>query len=80
MKKLGVVLACGLVFGVAACGENSTERAVTGATTGALVAGLLVGIVQSVMTTVWPEGARLMIYIGMALVIATMPRGLLGRA
>lgn len=39
MKKLGVVLACGLVFGVAACGENSTERAVTGATTGALVAG-----------------------------------------
>ncbi|WP_136653200.1 hypothetical protein [Paracoccus aeridis] len=39
MKKIGVVLACGLVFGVAACGENSTERAVTGATTGALVAG-----------------------------------------
>ena len=39
MKNSGVVLACGLVFGVAACGENSTERAVTGATTGALVAG-----------------------------------------
>ena len=30
MKKIGVVLACGLVFGVAACGENSTERAVPG--------------------------------------------------
>jgi len=51
-----------------------------GSYTGALVAGLLVGIVQSVMTTIWPEGARLMIYIGMALVIAMMPRGLLGRA
>ena len=39
MKKLGIVMACGLVFGVAACGQNPTERAVTGATTGAVVAG-----------------------------------------
>jgi branched-chain amino acid transport system permease protein len=51
-----------------------------GSYTGALIAGLLVGIVQSIMTTLWPEGARLMIYLGMGLVILTMPRGLLGRA
>jgi len=51
-----------------------------GSYTGALIAGLLVGIVQSVMATLWPEGARLMIYLGMGLVILTMPRGLLGRA
>ncbi|HRY25299.1 MAG: branched-chain amino acid ABC transporter permease [Rhodobacteraceae bacterium] len=51
-----------------------------GSYTGALVAGLLVGVTQSVMAAIWPEGARLMIYIGMALVIALMPRGLLGRA
>ena len=50
-----------------------------GSYTGALVAGLMVGIVQSLMTTLWPEGARLMIYVGMALVITLMPRGLLGR-
>ncbi|MDC6134741.1 hypothetical protein PPH41_45235, partial [Burkholderia gladioli] len=30
---------------------------------GALGGGLLVGIVQSVMSTLWPEGARLMIYV-----------------
>ena len=51
-----------------------------GSYTGALVAGLLVGVVQSLMATIWPEGARLMIYVGMAMVIALMPRGLLGRA
>jgi branched-chain amino acid transport system permease protein len=51
-----------------------------GSYTGALIAGILVGIVQSIMTTLWPEGARLMIYLGMGLVILTMPRGLLGRA
>lgn len=51
-----------------------------GSYTGALLAGILVGVVQSVMASLWPEGARLMIYLGMALVIVTMPRGLLGRA
>lgn len=51
-----------------------------GSYTGALVAGVLVGVMQSLMTTFWPEGARLMIYLGMALVILTLPRGLLGRA
>ena len=43
-------------------------------------AGILVGVVQSVMTTVWPEGAGLMIYVGMAAVIVLLPRGLFGRA
>lgn len=33
----------------------------------------MVGVVQSLMTTLWPEGARLMIYLGMALVILTCP-------
>lgn len=51
-----------------------------GSYTGALVAGILVGVIQSLMTTLWPEGARLMIYVAMALVIALRPRGLLGRA
>jgi len=47
---------------------------------GALVGGLLVGIVQSVMSTLWPEGARLMIYVAMATVLLLRPNGLLGRA
>ncbi|MBB3810557.1 branched-chain amino acid ABC transporter permease [Pseudochelatococcus contaminans] len=51
-----------------------------GSYTGALLAGILVGVTQSVMASLWPEGARLMIYLGMALVIVAMPRGLLGRA
>ena len=51
-----------------------------GSFTGALVAGLLVGIMQSLMATIWPGGAQLMIYVSMALVITLLPRGLLGRA
>lgn len=47
---------------------------------GALVGGLLVGIVQSVMSTLWPEGAQLMIYVAMAAVLLLRPNGLLGRA
>ncbi|MBR8167964.1 branched-chain amino acid ABC transporter permease [Burkholderia cenocepacia] len=47
---------------------------------GALVGGLLVGIVQSLMSTLWPEGARLMIYVAMAAVLLLRPNGLLGRA
>lgn len=47
---------------------------------GALAGGLLVGIVQSVMSTVWPEGARLMIYVAMAGVILLRPNGLFGRS
>lgn len=51
-----------------------------GSFTGALVGGLLIGIVQSVMSSVWPEGARLMIYGAMALVLLVRPTGLMGRA
>jgi len=51
-----------------------------GSFSGALVGGLLIGIVQSVMSTLWPEGARLMIYVAMAAVLLLRPHGLLGRA
>lgn len=50
-----------------------------GTLSGALVGGLLIGIVQSVMSTIWPGGAHLMIYAAMALVILMRPAGLLGR-
>ena len=50
-----------------------------GSFSGALLGGLLIGIVQSVMSTLWPEGARLMIYIAMASVLLLRPHGLLGR-
>jgi branched-chain amino acid transport system permease protein len=51
-----------------------------GSFTGALLGGLLIGIVQSVMSSLWPEGARLMIYGAMALVLLARPAGLMGRA
>ena len=51
---------------------------------GAAIAGgflaLLVGVVQSLMTTLWPQGASLMIYGAMAVVILVRPYGLFGRA
>jgi branched-chain amino acid transport system permease protein len=47
---------------------------------GALIGGLLVGIVQSLMSTIWPGGAQLMIYVAMAAVLLLRPNGLLGRA
>lgn len=50
-----------------------------GTLSGALVGGLLIGLVQSIMSTVWPQGAQLMIYAAMALVILARPSGLLGR-
>ncbi len=50
-----------------------------GSFTGALVGGLLIGIVQSVMSTVWPAGSSLTIYIAMAAVLLLRPHGLLGR-
>jgi len=43
------------------------------------VGGLLIGIVQSLMSTIWPPGASLMIYIAMAAVLLLRPHGLLGR-
>ena len=51
-----------------------------GSFAGALLGGLLIGVVQSVMSSLWPEGARLMIYAAMALVLLARPAGLLGRA
>ena len=46
---------------------------------GALAGGLLVGIVQSLMSTIWPQGAQLMIYVAMAAVMLLRPNGLFGR-
>lgn len=46
---------------------------------GALAGGLLVGVVQSLMSSLWPEGARLMIYVVMAAVLLVRPHGLFGR-
>ncbi|MDF3838515.1 branched-chain amino acid ABC transporter permease, partial [Cupriavidus basilensis] len=43
------------------------------------VGGVLVGVVQSLMSTLWPEGAWLMIYVAMAAVLLLRPHGLLGR-
>jgi len=51
-----------------------------GSFSGALVGGLLVGLVQSIMSSLWPQGASLMIYGSMALVILLRPYGLFGRA
>lgn len=50
-----------------------------GSFSGALVGGLLIGILQSLMSTIWPEGARLMIYVAMGAVLLLRPHGLLGR-
>ncbi|MDY0240746.1 MAG: branched-chain amino acid ABC transporter permease [Rhodospirillaceae bacterium] len=51
-----------------------------GSFTGALVGGLIIGLVQSLMSTIWPQGASLMIYAAMAAVIFLRPYGLFGRA
>ena len=51
-----------------------------GSFTGSIVAGILVGVVQSVMSTLWSEGAQLMVYVVMTLVLIAAPRGILGRA
>jgi branched-chain amino acid transport system permease protein len=51
-----------------------------GSFAGALVGGLLVGLVQSLASSLWPQGANIMIYGAMALVILLRPYGLFGRA
>lgn len=51
-----------------------------GSFTGALFGGILIGIVQSMMSTIWPEGARLMIYCAVGLILLLRPQGLLGKA
>jgi len=50
-----------------------------GTLTGALIGGLIIGLVQSVMSSIWPGGAQLMIYATMALVLLVRPSGLMGR-
>jgi branched-chain amino acid transport system permease protein len=50
-----------------------------GSFSGALLGGLLIGIVQSEMSTLWPQGAQLMIYLAMGAVLLLRPHGLLGR-
>lgn len=50
-----------------------------GSFTGPLAGGLLIGVTQSVMSALWPEGARLMIFLLMAAVLLLMPKGLFGR-
>ncbi len=51
-----------------------------GSFSGALLGGLIVGVLQSVMSTLWPEGAGMMIYVAMVLVLLARPDGLMGRA
>lgn len=50
-----------------------------GSFSGALVGGLLIGVVQSVMSTLWPPAANVMIYLAMLLVLLIRPNGLMGR-
>lgn len=51
-----------------------------GSFSGPLVGGLIIGVTQSMMSAVWPEGARLAIFIVMAVILLVMPKGLFGRA
>ncbi len=51
-----------------------------GSFSGALLGGLLVGLVQALTSSFWPQGAHIMIYGAMAVVILLRPHGLLGRA
>lgn len=51
-----------------------------GSFSGALLGGLIVGVLQSLMSTLWPEGAGMMIYAAMVLVLLVLPDGLMGRA
>jgi branched-chain amino acid transport system permease protein len=51
-----------------------------GSYTGVVAASLMLGVIQSLMSTVWPEGASLMLYIAMAVIILVRPRGLFGKA
>jgi len=50
-----------------------------GSFSGPLLGGLVIGITQSMMSALWPQGARLAIFLVMALIILVKPKGLLGR-
>jgi len=51
-----------------------------GSFSGPLIGGLIIGVTQSMMTAIWPEGARLTIFLVMAAILLVMPKGLFGRA
>ena len=51
-----------------------------GSFSGPLVGGLIIGVTQSMMSAIWPEGARLTIFVVMAAILLVMPKGLFGRA
>ncbi|EHP44202.1 inner-membrane translocator [Cupriavidus basilensis OR16] len=51
-----------------------------GSFSGPLVGGLIIGVTQSMMSAIWPEGARLAIFLLMVVVLLLMPKGLFGRA
>jgi len=51
-----------------------------GSFSGPLVGGLIIGVTQSMVSAIWPEGARLTIFLVMALILLIRPRGLFGRA
>lgn len=51
-----------------------------GSFSGPLVGGLIIGVTQSMMSAVWPEGARLTIFLVMAAILLVRPKGLFGRA
>lgn len=50
-----------------------------GSFSGPLVGGLIIGVTQSMMSAIWPEGARLTIFLVMAAILLVRPRGLFGR-
>jgi branched-chain amino acid transport system permease protein len=50
-----------------------------GSFSGPLVGGLLIGVTQSMMSAIWPEGARLAIFLVMAATLMFLPKGLFGR-
>ena len=49
-----------------------------GSLTGTLVGGLLIGLAAALTTVFWPSGSEAVIYIIMAVVLITRPRGLMG--
>ena len=51
-----------------------------GSFSGPLVGGLIIGVTQSMMSAIWPEGARLTIFLVMAAIVLVRPKGLFGRA
>jgi branched-chain amino acid transport system permease protein len=49
-----------------------------GSLPGAILGGLLIGVATGVMSTYYPAASDAVIYVIMAIVLITMPRGLLG--